>query len=1087
MPPASDRFTPPSPAGSPPPAADPPSMRAAIAAFDWSATPLGARADWPASLRAIVDMMLSSRIAMCLGWGRDLTVIYNDAYAAIIAGRRDDRIGRPVREVWGDVWVSFAPLIDEALAGRPMLLNDILFRTQRGDVSEDTWWSFGFSPLHDESGAVAGFLDCVTEVTERVQVTRRLEQETQRLRDSEARFRALAATGADVIYRMSPDWRELRMLEGRGLLADTSSPSTDWTERYLLPSERDAVLAQAADALRDRRALEMEHRVRRADGSIGWARSRAVPMLDRDGTLVEWFGFAHDVTREHEARAALAAHRERLELATRAARLGQFDYAPQQGRLDWDDRCRELFGLPPGAPVSYEDAFVLGLHPDDRAAATAAVMAALDPTGSRLFDVGYRTIGLTDGVERHIRARGIAMFENDVPVRLIGTVQDVTAERRAEGALRETEERLRLANRATNDAIWDWDLVRDQVLWNEALTTAYGHAPEAIEGSGQWWLDHIHPDDRARIDRSIHAVIDGSGSAWTDDYRFRRADGSYADVRDRGFVIRDGEGRATRMIGAMLDQTERKERERSLQEAVAERTRERDQIWQASPDLLCVVTPEGRYRELNPAWQDTLGWRVADLAGQAVTGLVHDDDRAAIEEALAALARGERVAGLEVRYRTRDGGHRWLSWHAVPRDGMIYAVLRDVTAGRQQSAALALAEEQLRQSQKMEAVGQLTGGIAHDFNNLLTGVIGSLELVRRFIADGRMERVDRYIDAAATSAQRAAGLTQRLLAFSRRQSLDVRAVDVNHAVASVEDLLRRTLGEDIALDLALAADAGAATTDANQLESALLNLAINARDAMPDGGRLTIATERRRVERGEIGGTDAPEPGDYIAVSVADTGIGMSADTIAKAFDPFFTTKPIGHGTGLGLSMIYGFARQTGGHARIVSQPGEGTTVTLLLRRAAPDAVVAAPLHAATPVAIDAGAGVLLVEDDPAVRMLAVEVLEQLGCRVIQAVDGHQAIALLDTRPDIRLLVTDVGLPGVNGRAVADHARATMPGLKVLFVTGYAEQARVRSGFLDDGMELMTKPFAVDAFAAQVARMLATTTKTTSAPLSVPV
>ncbi len=1057
-----------------PAAARRPSMRAAIAAFDWAQTPLGAMADWPASLRAIVDMMLSSRSAMCIGWGSDLTFLYNDAYAAIIDGRRSDTIGRPVREVWGDVWVSFAPLVAEALAGRATLLEDVLFRAGSGDASEDTWWSFGFSPLHDQHGAVVGFLDYVTEVTERVRVTQELERETERLRESEARFRALAATGADVIYRMSPDWSELRMLEGRGLLADTLSPSTDWTERYLLPSERDAVLGQAADALREGRALDMEHRIRRADGSIGWARSRAVPMLDRDGTLVEWFGFAQDVTREHEARASLAAHRERLELATRAARLGQFDYAPHQDRLEWDDRCRELFGLPPGAPVTYEGAFVAGLHPDDRAHAIAAVEAALDPIGSRLFDIGCRTIGLTDGIERYVRARGMVMFEGDMPVRLIGTVQDVTLERRAEAVLRETEERLRLANRATNDAIWDWDLTRDHVQWNEALTSAYGHHRAEAEGSGRWWLDQIHPADRERIDRGIHAVIDGSASAWSGDYRFRRADGSYADVRDRGYVIRDDEGRALRMIGAMLDQTERKDFERGLQETVAERTRERDQIWQATPDLLCVIDADGRYRELNPAWQDTLGWTIEALTGRAVADHVHDEDREAVAGALAMLARGERVTGLQVRHRTRDGEYRWLSWHAVPRDGMTYAVLRDVTVEHRQLRALALAEDQLRQSQKMEAVGQLTGGIAHDFNNLLTGVIGSLDLVRRFIADGRMERVDRYIDAAAGSAQRAAGLTQRLLAFSRRQSLDVRAVDVHRAIVSLEDLLRRTLGEAVELELDLTAQTATATTDANQLDSALLNLAINARDAMPDGGRLTIATTIQRIADRDEAVADALEPGDYIALSVGDTGTGMSPETIAKAFEPFFTTKPIGHGTGLGLSMIYGFMHQTGGRARIASQPGAGTVVTLYLRRATVDAV-AEPL-AAPPLPPERIAGepmVMVVEDEPAVRMLIVELLEGLGCRVIEAANGRDAIAALDARPDIGLLVSDVGLPGIDGREVARHARALMPDLKVLFVTGYAEQATRRSDFLDEGMELTTKPFAIDAFAAQVARMLA--------------
>jgi PAS domain S-box-containing protein len=376
-------------------------------------------------------------------------------------------------------------------------------------------------------------------------------------------------------------------------------------------------------------------------------------------------------------------------------------------------------------------------------------------------------------------------------------------------------------------------------------------------------------------------------------------------------------------------------------------------------------------------------------------------------------------------------------------------------------------EEALRQSQKMEAVGQLTGGIAHDFNNLLTGIVGSLDLMRTRLAQGRIENVTRYIDAAMTSANRAAALTHRLLAFARRQPLIPKSIDANTLVMSLEDLLRRTIGERLDLEIAAAPDLWCTLCDPNQLESALLNLAINARDAMPDGGKLTITTVN---VPGKAARAAAPvlAPGDYIRISVADTGTGMSADVVARAFDPFFTTKPIGQGTGLGLSMIYGFARQSNGHVSIDSRAGCGTTVHLYLPRH--DGVVAADPAAASRDAAPAATGetVLVVEDEPVVRAVILEMLRDQGYRALEAVDGPSGLRVLLEEPHIDLLVTDVGLPGMNGRQLADQARETRPDLKILFITGYAESVVMAEGFLLPGMEMITKPFDLDNLSIRV-------------------
>ncbi|WP_410021986.1 MULTISPECIES: response regulator [unclassified Pseudomonas] len=381
-------------------------------------------------------------------------------------------------------------------------------------------------------------------------------------------------------------------------------------------------------------------------------------------------------------------------------------------------------------------------------------------------------------------------------------------------------------------------------------------------------------------------------------------------------------------------------------------------------------------------------------------------------------------------------------------------------------------EEALRQSQKMEAVGQLTGGIAHDFNNMLTGIIGSLELLRRRLARGRLEDLDSLIDLGVTSANRAASLTHRLLAFSRRQSLDSKPVQINDLVRSMGELLQRSLNESTTLQMRLSDQLWIAEADPNQLESALLNLVLNARDAMPDGGRLVVETSNRHLDNVFTAAYGTLQPGDYLELSVSDTGCGMPASVVSRAFDPFFTTKPIGQGTGLGLSMIYGFARQSHGHVCIHSVVGEGTTVSLFLPRFAGEVIADQALDLALLPYANTGETVLIVEDDPAVRVLVSQVLGELGYAFVQASDADSALAIIQSEQRIDLLISDVGLPGMNGRQLAEIARQIRPDLRVLFITGYAEHAAVRGGFLDPGMQLITKPFTFDLLTAKVREMI---------------
>jgi hypothetical protein len=509
----------------------------------------------------------------------------------------------------------------------------------------------------------------------------------------------------------------------------------------------------------------------------------------------------------------------------------------------------------------------------------------------------------------------------------------------------------------------------------------------------------------------------------------------------------------------------------TLAQRVEEKTRERDRIWNVSQDLLVVADRDGVWRTVNPAWTRTLGWSEAELLNRTSEWLEHPDDGGIARAQVRKLGTGATTVRFESRFRHKDGTYRWLSWTGVSDGGRNYAVARDVTAEKAAAERLKATEEALLQSRKMEAVGQLTGGIAHDFNNLLTGIVGSLDLLQTRLSQGRTENVARYIDAAMTSANRAAALTHRLLAFARRQPLIPKGVDVNRLVVSLEDLLRRTIGEAIDLEIAASDELWPTLCDPNQLESALLNLAINARDAMPDGGSLGIVTANARFDS-VTADTPALAPGDYVCIEVADTGVGMSADVAARAFDPFFTTKPIGQGTGLGLSMIYGFARQSNGHVTIDSRLGRGTSIRLYLPRHHGD--IAAEHGAARKAAEPAvtGEAVLVVEDEPVVRAVILEMLGEQGYRTLHALDGPSGLKLLRKGERIDLLVTDVGLPGMNGRQLADQAREMRPDLKVLFITGYAESVAMADGFLPPGMEMVTKPFDLEHLSQRIRAMI---------------
>lgn len=511
----------------------------------------------------------------------------------------------------------------------------------------------------------------------------------------------------------------------------------------------------------------------------------------------------------------------------------------------------------------------------------------------------------------------------------------------------------------------------------------------------------------------------------------------------------------------------------AMSKEVSRRKAERDRTWSLSPDLLGIGRFDGYMRDVNPAWGKLLGYRREAILSRPFASVIHPEDLSGLQAAILAMRDGKKLMRLETRVRTLSEDYRWIAWSGVPEGDLFHVVGRDITVERAALVELQGAQEALRQAQKMEAVGQLTGGIAHDFNNLLQGIVGSLDLIQKRVSQGRTTELSRFVTGAMNSANRASALTHRLLAFSRRQPLDARPVDANQLIRTMEDLLRRTLGERFQFELVLAESLWQTLCDANQLESAILNLALNARDAMPDGGTLAIETSNTNLDNIYNGKVRDVAAGQYVCVAVTDTGTGMTADVSARAFDPFFTTKPMGQGTGLGLSMIYGFARQSEGHATIDTKPGVGTTVAVYLPCYQGEAASDTPEHDSHEGHVaEEGEVVVVIEDEPVVRGLIVEVLNDLGYKALEAGDGPSGLALVNAAKRVDLLVTDIGLPGLNGRQVADAARVQRPGLKVLFMTGYAENAAAAHGFLEHDMQMMTKPFAIEALAARIRRMI---------------
>ena len=824
-------------------------------------------------------------------------------------------------------------------------------------------------------------------------------------------------------------------------------------------------------------AFEMTFPLKGSDGQFRPFLTRITPLKDRHGRVLRWFGNNTDVTAQYRAETALRESESyvRLLLNSSAEAFYAVDregvttlcnaaFVSLMGFADADEAIgRKLHDV---IHHSHSD----GAHYD--VADCPIYRCASDGTPAHVTDeLFYRLDGTPVPVEYWAKP---IIFDGDHRG-AICTFIDITDRLLSRAKLVASEAEFRTFAQAMPNQVWasrpdgllDW--------FNDRVYEYGGFGAGKLDGNG--WAAMVHPDDAPlAVDRWSTSIA--TGEHYETEFRLRRADGEYRWHISRALPIWNDNRKITRWIGTNTDIEEQKSTaaalanlNANLEGQVAQRTADRDRVWRNSQDLIVVIDTSGKFRGVSPSVTTILGWMPEEWIGRPLFDFLVTDDEAETEGALREAAQ-QPLQRFENRYRHKDGGFRWLSWVATPEDGLIYATGRDVTVEKKAAAELAKMQEALRQSQKMEAVGQLTGGIAHDFNNMLAVVIGSLELLGRRLSGGDA-RAQRYIDAATHASRRAALLTQRLLAFSRQQPLQPEAVDANKLVAGMSDLLRHSLGADVQLETVLAGGLWRTHADPNQLENIILNLAVNARDAMPDGGHLTIETQNTHLDERYAAAEPGMSAGQYVLIAVTDTGTGMPADVVVKAFDPFFTTKPVGKGTGLGLSQVYGFVKQSGGNVRIYTEQGHGTTIKIYLPR----------LQGTAPINITDGEGaalalgddrevILLVEDEPGVRQFSGDALRELGYSVLEADGGFAALQLLKQHPEIVLMFTDVVMPEMNGAKLAEAAKALRPDLKILFTTGYTRNAVVHNGKLDAGVELIGKPFSLEALATKVRAVL---------------
>ncbi|MEW9855322.1 PAS domain S-box protein [Novosphingobium sp. M1R2S20] len=1035
---------------------------------DWSTSPLGDPDGWPQSLRLVVSLILSSKFPMFVAWGKELGFLYNDAYAEVLGAKHPSAIGRRFYDIWAEIWPDIAPLIDAAMAGEATYREDLPLLMHRKGFDEQTWFTFSYSPVRDENGQVAGMFCACTETTARILAERAISE-------SEARFRNMAdhapvmmwvtdATGACTYLNRS--WytftgQSHEEAEGFGWLDATH------------PEDKAAAEQAFLDANRARMPLRIEYRLRRADGTYRWVIDAAAPRFGDDREFLGFAGSVIDIDTRRDNEERQRNSEATLRQVTNTLPAFVWLAAPDGNLHYFNDRWYEYTGQSPHEALP--SGWIGVLHPDDVEETARRWADARERGVTYQIEVRYRR---RDGQYRWYVVRAEPLREEDGTIKgWVGTSIDIHDQKQIESALRASEAEFRLMADAVPQIIWITDADARVQFFNRHWFD-YTGAKSQSETAEDINEDYVHPDDKA-VTMAAFARARQNRTTFTVEHRIRSAAGEYRWFLVRGEPYADPEtGKVLRWYGASVDIHDRRVAEAELQQlnkalegrnaaALAERKLLADLV-EGTDAFVHVVGPDYRWLAVNKSAADEFerNFGKRPRVGEHMLELLEADaeQRSAIGALWSRALAGEEFTAVD-EFTDSDGvRHFYESKFNSLRDAdglMIgaYQFVHDITDRVQEQVRLRVAEEALRQSQKMEAMGQLTGGVAHDFNNLLTPIVGGLDMLQRRGVGG--EREQRLIAGAMQSAERAKTLVQRLLAFARRQPLQAVPVDVADLVRGMGDLITSTTGPQVRLMLDFPSDLSPATADPNQLEMALLNLSVNARDAMPDGGTLTIAAREEQVSEG------APidlAPGRYIQLSVADTGTGMDKETLSRAVEPFFSTKGVGKGTGLGLSMVHGLASQLGGALTVASEPGCGTSVTLWL----PCSDVGLPASSC-PTASEAppsGATALLVDDEDLVRMSTAAMLQDLGYTVIEAASAEQALALVQAGQKFDVLVTDHLMPGMSGMELVTVMRAERSQLAALLVSGYADDQGIDASLLR-----LSKPFRKDELGEMLARL----------------
>ena len=879
-----------------------------------------------------------------------------------------------------------------------------------------------------------------------------------KLRLSDVRFRSLYENEVAGVFQTSPDGRFLSanpaMVKMLGYDSEEELLQIDIAKDVYADSNERSSWMRAIDV--DDAVHNVELALRRKDGSKVVVLENSRLVRDADNEPLYYEGTLIDVTERNEMEESLRLSEKRLRMLYDSTPVMMHSISANGEIISVNKYWLDTMG--------YSEDEVLGkqsiefLTEDSRKHATESSIPSLRELGKHQ-DISYQMVR-KDG--RIIDVLLSATSEGDPrsnEFQAHARIIDVTDRKRAEDALRKSEERFDLAVRGSSDGIWDWDLINKELYMSPRLKALMGYRDNELESSFESFEGLVHPEDLPRMQNRLreHVKEDVPFSA---EMRMKHKKGSYRWFHCRGAAVRDNEGRALRVAGSISDVTDRK----TAMEVMRANKDFYELILDSVPTRIAYVNSNQIITYVNRAYEEWFKVPLAEIFGKRIRDIVEPEDYKIIKPRVDRVLNGETVQ-YQVQVE-RDDKHYELDCCYMPhldKNGVtqgFFSVLQDMTDHKQ-------LEAKLRQAQKMEAVGQLTGGVAHDFNNILSVIIGNLQLLERPLSDNEM--LQKQLQAGIRAAKRGADLTRRLLAFSRKQVLEPKLLSLNDLVSSLDDLLKRSLGQSVDIATVFAGDLKMTKVDPGQLENAVLNLAINARDAMPDGGKLTIET--CNVEFDDAFAAQHPEirQGSYVMLAVSDTGTGMPTHIAQQAFEPFFTTKEVGKGSGLGLSMVYGFVDQSGGHARIYSEEGEGTSIKLYFPVCTDDSD-AATARTGQLAQIPGGCEcILVVEDDPDVREIAVTVLEQLGYRVLQAQDGPSALAVIENHRTVDLLFTDVMMPGgIKGPVLAQQAREKLPDLKVLFTSGFAESAVMHRGSVVSQHQIISKPYNNDELATKV-------------------